>query len=551
LPKGGTEIVLPFTDVSFPRALAVDAAGDVFLADGPVYELPKGRSQITLPFKGLGSAVGVAVDAAGDVFAVDGGNEQVLELLKDGTQKTLPFTGLDFPGDIAVDGSGNVFVANEAGNGQVLEVPKGGTSQITLPLSGVSLPLGVAVDATGDLFVDGSQTPPLELLTDGSQITLPFTGLKFPGDIAVDGAGDVYVTDVGNTSGIGFDIGRVVELSASGAVKTATTTTLTSSANPGVFGQSVTYTATVSPGSGSGIPTGTVTFLDGATSIGTGTLVNGAATLTLSVLAVGSNPITATYSGDTNFLTSTSVQLNQVISKAPTAISLVASSAGSIGFGHSVTFTVALAVPSPGGGVPTGTIRFSVDGTRVAQTPLTTMTASVTTAALSPGHHVIGASYSGDGDFLSSRTTLAYAVTCSEVVTGNQPGTVIASGDSTCVVGATIGGGLIALRGTSLALIDSTVKGSVVSLGSAVSVCGSAVGDAVVVFDAQGLVIVGDPGDAECAGNAVGGTLLLLGNTNGVEAIGNIAGEVVAYDNGGSGPYPGDLSSVTGNSVRQ
>ena len=51
-----------------------------------------------------------------------------------------------------------------------------------------------------------------------------------------------------------------------------TTTTLTSSVNPALVGQTITYTATVAPTSGSGVPTGTVTFYDGTTVIGTGVL---------------------------------------------------------------------------------------------------------------------------------------------------------------------------------------------------------------------------------------------------------------------------------------
>src|SRR5205823_1159861 len=57
-------------------------------------------------------------------------------------------------------------------------------------------------------------------------------------------------------------------------VKATSTTTLASSSNPSVFGQSVTFTATVSPGTA----TGTVTFMDGASTLGTGTLASGQTT---------------------------------------------------------------------------------------------------------------------------------------------------------------------------------------------------------------------------------------------------------------------------------
>jgi len=78
-----------------------------------------------------------------------------------------------------------------------------------------------------------------------------------------------------------------------------TNTALSSSANPSIFGQSVTFTATVSAAWDlATTPTGTVTFSDGATSLGTGALASGDATLTTSSLAVGSHSITGQYGGD-------------------------------------------------------------------------------------------------------------------------------------------------------------------------------------------------------------------------------------------------------------
>lgn len=76
-----------------------------------------------------------------------------------------------------------------------------------------------------------------------------------------------------------------------------TNTVLNSSPNPSVFGQSVTFSATVSSAADSA-PTGTVTFSDEATSLGTGTLASGQATFTTSSLSVGSHSITAQYSGE-------------------------------------------------------------------------------------------------------------------------------------------------------------------------------------------------------------------------------------------------------------
>src|SRR5207249_2401981 len=97
----------------------------------------------------------------------------------------------------------------------------------------------------------------------------------------------------------------------------STTTAVTSSANPSVFGQSVTFTATVTATApGAGTPSGTVDFKDGASSItgcGAPALPAAAATCATSALSVGTHSITAVYSGDTNFTTSTSAVLTQVV----------------------------------------------------------------------------------------------------------------------------------------------------------------------------------------------------------------------------------------------
>ncbi len=98
--------------------------------------------------------------------------------------------------------------------------------------------------------------------------------------------------------------------------KSATTTQVTKSSTGAIsYGQSVTFTATmlaVSPGSGT--PTGTVTFMDGTTSLGTAMLSAGKAAFTTTALAVGSHSaITAVYSGDANFTASTSGSLSQTV----------------------------------------------------------------------------------------------------------------------------------------------------------------------------------------------------------------------------------------------
>ena len=135
--------------------------------------------------------------------------------------------------------------------------------------------------------------------------------------------------------------------------KANTSTSLVSSANPSKFGQSVTFTATVVRiPAGSGTPTGTVTFKEGATTLGTGTLNgSGVATFTTSTLSVASHSITAEYGGDGNFNTSTSSALTQVVQKSDTSTAL-SSSVNPSKFGQSVTFTATVTATAPGQELP-------------------------------------------------------------------------------------------------------------------------------------------------------------------------------------------------------
>ena len=136
----------------------------------------------------------------------------------------------------------------------------------------------------------------------------------------------------------------------------STTTAIASSANPSVYGQSVTFTATVTASApGSGTPTGTVTFMNGTTTLGTVTLSGGTASYSTAKLATASHSITATYNGSTSFVTSNG-SLTQTVNQDGTTTSVSSSLNPSV-FGQSVTFA-ATVTPSSGSGTPTGTVTF-------------------------------------------------------------------------------------------------------------------------------------------------------------------------------------------------
>jgi uncharacterized repeat protein (TIGR01451 family)/CSLREA domain-containing protein len=238
--------------------------------------------------------------------------------------------------------------------------------------------------------------------------------------------------------------------------KAGTSTALTTSLTPTVFGQTVTFTATVTtPVTGAGVPTGTVTFFDGATSLGTGTLNgSGVATLATSSLAVSTHSITAAYGGDANFNTSTSSAVSQAVNKAATTLALTSSVNPSV-FGQSVTFTATLSVTAPGSGTPTGTVTF-LDGAASIGTGTLNASgvATLTLTNLAVGTHSVTATYGGDANFSASAPSAAV----SQVVNAANTSTALSIAASTSGFGNPI---IITATVTAAAPGGGTPSGSV------------------------------------------------------------------------------------------
>jgi hypothetical protein len=195
--------------------------------------------------------------------------------------------------------------------------------------------------------------------------------------------------------------------------KSDTTMSLSTSPTSSVFGQAVQITATVqASGSGAGVPSGSVVFSDGATSLGTAVLNNGKATFSTSALGIGSHNISATYSGDGNFNSSSASGANgvtQAVAKSGTSTTLIGSPNPSV-FGQTVILNATVAASGGGGGSPTGVVTFS-DGTVSLGTPtITAGAASLSVTSLTPGSHSITVAYAGDGNFLPS-TSAAFSQT--------------------------------------------------------------------------------------------------------------------------------------------
>jgi len=161
-----------------------------------------------------------------------------------------------------------------------------------------------------------------------------------------------------------------------------TTTTLTSSLNPSVSGQSVTFTAAVTPSTA----TGTATFYDNGTAIGSAPLSSGTAKLSISTLTVGAHPITAVYNGDSKDNASTSNAVSQNV----TGFSISVPSSASVHHGSKVSITVTV---TPLNGFA-GSVSLSVTGLPARSTasfspksatgPSWTSTLTITTNSKTP-----------------------------------------------------------------------------------------------------------------------------------------------------------------------
>src|SRR5262249_7469656 len=133
----------------------------------------------------------------------------------------------------------------------------------------------------------------------------------------------------------------------------------------------------------------------------------------------GTDTITASYGGDTNYLGSTSpTAITQVVNKASTTTAIVQSTLNPSIFGQSVTLTTTVTPVAPGAGIPTGMVPFDDGSTSLRNISLDAPgAATLTTSVLNAGSHSITATYNGDGNFLTSTTSSSLTQTVSQATT--------------------------------------------------------------------------------------------------------------------------------------
>jgi sugar lactone lactonase YvrE len=222
------------------------------------------------------------------------------------------------------------------------------------------------------------------------------------------GTDSIIAVYSGNTNYLGSTSAAFVQ-----TVQLATSKTVISAASPSIAGAALSLTATLT--SNGGIPTGSVTFFDGTTSLGQAP-INAQGIAVLSVpgrfWTVGAHSLTAVYAGDPNNSGSTSTPIAELINIATTTTTVI-SSLNPAGLGASVIFTASV---TSTGGTPTGTVNFFDGATPLGPGTLTatgasSASATFNTSTLTVGTHPITAVYAGDSfDATSTSTSLSQVI---------------------------------------------------------------------------------------------------------------------------------------------
>lgn len=417
IAPNGVQSTVALTGLSAPTQLTFDANGDLFVVDSGnarIVELPVNNSQIALSLPSGVTPTAVAADAAGTVYVTDSTNLQVLAFAPGSTDGDTLVTGLKTPAALAVDQDGNLYVA-DTGLTSVL-YDRRSLGNITFPITNVNQSSESSINLlnVGNAALDFPTTT-LFAVTGAPEITLapsttngcssgvnyaPGTGCNFTATFLPTVPGNAAANATFNTNAVN---NAAAQISGGGLLLVSTTTGLAVTSPTGTisYGQVVTLTATVTPASNAGTPSGTVTFTVNGKAQTPQPYGNGTVTLTLNP-AVGTYAISVAYSGDGNYASS-SASTNFTVALAPTTTALTVAPQSSNGT-VSLVFTATVNSSTATG--ETGTVSFYAGTQLLGTVNLSgSRTATYTTATLSFATNTFTASYSGNANFASSTSS--------------------------------------------------------------------------------------------------------------------------------------------------
>jgi len=271
-----------------------------------------------------------------------------------------------------------------------------------------------------------------------------------------------------------------------------TTSSLTANPTSVNAGMPVVLVASVVPTSGTGVPTGTVSFYAGATLLGTAPLAGSTASLSVATLPAGADVVTCKYSGDATYAASVCGGVTVTIALAPTTLTITPS-ANPVAALMPVTFTAHLTI----NGQPAGagyTVGFGLSGSLLPnQPPLVNATTDATGTAtfIAVGFHTgltgVMASFVATASLGGSSATVgetAYPDTTSMTLIAapnpgiqNNPVTIVATVANTTGAGSPVGSvtfvdvttgsalGIVTLSGAAGSLETATVTTSTLTPG--------------------------------------------------------------------------------------
>ena len=415
-------------------------------------------------------------------FTVDGTDLGGPVTLFGGSAISLPISSLSTGNHkVSANYSGDVYYARSTGTLSKGQTVNKAASTTTVTSSANSSIYGQAVTFTAYVRGISGAPPP----TGTVQFTVGGTNLGSPVNLTRGSAAiqDTSVTSlpVGNHSvkavynGDNNFKGSTGVLSGGQTVNTAASTiTLSSSIDPSLYGQAVTFKANVAGVSGAAAPTGTVQFTVDGNNLYTGGPVplsdGSAASSAISSLSRGNHAVAANYSGDANYTAGIGTLGQGQGVNTVSSTTTVTSNANPSSYGQAVTFTAKVAGLS-GGGTPTGKVQF-MDRTQNLGEPVSLSGGSAVssaTSSLSAGNHTITASYLGDNDYMPSSGTLpggqtvnAFYPTATTVGSSENPSL---AGDSIAfmatVTSVPVG---ITFAGTVQFVVDGTNFGDPVSV---------------------------------------------------------------------------------------